>query len=42
MLLLGINVGLGNADVAKLPVSAIDLEAGWLTYPRPKTGIVGR
>jgi len=39
MLLLGINCGLGNADVGTLPVSALDLDSGWVTYPRPKTGI---
>lgn len=42
MILLGINAGLGNADVARLPVSALDLDRGWLTYPRPKTGIMRR
>jgi integrase len=39
MLLLGINCGLGNADVGRLPLAALDLERGWLDYPRPKTGI---
>jgi integrase len=39
MLLLAINAGLGNRDIAKLPLSALDLNAGWMTYPRPKTGI---
>ena len=39
MLLLAINGGLGNSDVAQLPISALDLKKGWLTYPRPKTGI---
>jgi integrase len=38
MLLLGINCGFGNADCGKLPVSALDLDGGWLDYPRPKTG----
>lgn len=42
MLLLGINAALGNADVARLPLSAIDLKTGWLTYPRGKTGIMRR
>jgi integrase len=42
MLLLGINCGFGNADVAGLPLSALDLEAGWINYPRPKTGIARR
>ncbi len=39
MILLGINCGLGNNDCAQLPVSALNLEAGWLNYPRPKTGV---
>jgi integrase len=39
MLLLAINSGMGNNDVGLMPLSAIDLETGWLTYPRPKTGI---
>src|SRR5262249_13469744 len=38
-LLLGINAGFGNADCGNLPLSAVDLEAGWINYPRPKTGI---
>jgi integrase len=39
MILLAINGGLGNADVASLPLSAVNLESGWLDYPRVKTGI---
>lgn len=39
MILLGINCGLGQSDVANLPKSAVDLDRGWLSYPRPKTGI---
>jgi integrase len=42
MILLGINCGLGNADCGKLPLSAVNLEAGVLDYPRPKTGIARR
>jgi integrase len=42
MLLLGINAGLGNSDVGNLSLSALDLENGWLDYPRPKTGIPRR
>jgi integrase len=42
MILLGINAGFGNHDVATLPLSAADLEAGWLNFPRPKTGIARR
>ena len=39
MVLLAINAGLGNHDVATLPIAALDLKRGWLSYPRPKTGI---
>ena len=39
MLLLGINCGFGNADCANLPLAAVDLEAGIIDYPRPKTRI---
>jgi integrase len=42
MILLGINAGLGNADVSKLPLSAVNLATGWLDFPRPKTGIERR
>lgn len=38
MILLGLNGGLGNNDVGLLPFSALDLEGGWIDYPRPKTG----
>jgi integrase len=39
MILLGINCGFGNSDVADLPLSLVDLEKGWIDFPRPKTGI---
>jgi integrase len=42
MILLGINAGFGNADCGTLPIGAVDLEAGWVTFPRPKTGIERR
>jgi integrase len=42
MALLGVNCGFGNTDVANLPQSAVDLEGGWTTYPRPKTEIPRR
>jgi integrase len=42
MILLGINCGFGNADCANLPLSALDLEAGWIDFPRPKTGLARR
>jgi integrase len=42
MLLLAINGAMGNNDVAQMPLTALDLEAGWLNYPRPKTAIMRR
>jgi integrase len=42
MVLLGVNCGLGNHDCALLPLSALDLDGGWLNFPRPKTGIPRR
>jgi integrase len=42
MLLLGINCGFGNADCGNLPLSTLDLDRGWVDYPRPKTGIPRR
>ncbi len=42
VVLLGVNCGFGNTDGASLPLSALDLDRGWVTYPRPKTGIARR
>ena len=42
MTLLGINCGLGNRDIALMPISAADFETGWLDYPRPKTAVERR
>lgn len=39
MILLGVNAALGNNDCATLELSHIDLDGGWLNFPRPKTGI---
>lgn len=39
MILLALNAGLGNMDVAKLPLSVVDLDDGWVDYARGKTGI---
>ena len=39
VVLLGINCGFGNHDCATLPRSALDLGAGWIDFPRPKTGV---
>ena len=42
MILLGVNCGFGNADCGHLPRSAVDLEGGFIDFPRPKTGIPRR
>ena len=42
MILLGINCGFGNGDVGRVPLTAVDLDAGWVNFPRPKTGISRR
>jgi integrase len=42
MVLLGVNCGYGNCDCGTLPLSALDLDGGWVRYPRPKTGIERR
>ncbi len=42
MILLGVNCGFGNADCADLPIRAVNLETGWVDFPRPKTGIARR
>ena len=42
MILLGINCGFGNSDCGTLPRHAVDLDAGWIDFPRPKTGIARR
>jgi len=33
MMLLGVNIGFGNADCGTLSLSALDLEGGWIDYP---------
>ena len=42
MILLAVNCGLGNRDVAQLPANCVDLEHGWIDYPRGKTGVQRR
>ncbi len=39
MVLLAINCGFGNHDCGRLPKSAVNLNTGWIKFPRPKTGI---
>lgn len=40
--LLGLNAAMGASDIAHLPAEAVDLDKGWITYPRPKTGVPRR
>jgi len=42
MILLGINCGFGNTDCSRLPLPAVNLEEGWINFPRPKTAIMRR
>ena len=42
MILLGVNAALGNTDLGLMPIKAVDLEGGWLNYPRAKTAIPRR
>ena len=42
MILLAINCGYGASDIANLPIKAIDFKTGWVSFPRPKTGIPRR
>jgi len=42
MVWLGINCAFGNQDCATLSYRAIDLDGGWVTHSRPKTGIARR
>jgi integrase len=39
MILLGINGGMNNSDVATITTDTIDLERGLAHFPRPKTGV---
>ena len=39
MALLGINAGFGPTDCMELPLDAVDLERGWIEYPRTKTAV---
>jgi integrase len=42
MILLGVNCGFGNTDCASLTFTGLDLEGGWIDFPRPKTGVARR
>lgn len=39
MIYLGLNCAFGNTDCGSLPLSAVDLDGGWIEFARPKTGI---
>ena len=39
MIYLGINCGFGPNDCCQLPLRAINLESGWIDFPRPKTEV---
>lgn len=41
-ILLAANTGIGNADIARMEHRHIDLDAGWMNYPRGKTGVKRR
>jgi len=42
MIFFGCNYGFGNSDTASLPQAVVDLDAGWIEFPRPKTEISRR
>lgn len=42
MILLGINSGMGNSDVARIEHRHIDFKTGWIDYPRWKTAVERR
>lgn len=42
MILLAANTGIGNADLGRMKFDDIDLDSGWLDYPRWKTEVKRR
>lgn len=42
MILLGINCAFGNSDCGIVGLADVNLETGWVNFPRPKTGIERR
>ena len=42
MILLGVNCGFGNMDCGMLPLFGVDLDQGWINFPRPKAAIERR
>jgi integrase len=41
-ILLAANAGIGPSDLARMPITALDLQTGWADFPRFKTGIKRR
>ena len=39
MVLLGVNCGYGNHDCDPYRFMRLDLDGGWVSYPRPKTAV---
>jgi integrase len=42
MILLALNGGFGNTELAALPLAAVDVSKAWVRYARTKTGIMRR
>jgi integrase len=42
MILLAANGGFGNTDLANMPLTAVDLDSGWINFPREKTAVPRR
>ena len=42
MIYLAVQAGFGPTDCARLPLTAMDIDGGWIDFPRPKTGIARR
>jgi integrase len=40
IILIGINCGLGPADIGRMRWNMVNLDTGRLTFPRPKTGVM--
>lgn len=40
MVLLGLNCAFGNTDCSELTRNAVNLQRGWVTFPRPKTMVM--
>ena len=42
MILVAANSGMGNHDIGCLPIAAVNLDKGWVVFPREKTGAARR